>query len=513
MAPEKTEKARKRGRVVIDGRSLTLEDVEKVARGRAAVSVAPAARRAIEESRRMVEDIVAGGRVSYGIGTGFGELCNVLIPDADNERLQHNLVVSHACGVGAPLTTDVVRGAMLLRANALAKGFSGCRPIIVDTLVEMLNRGVHPVIPEKGSVGSSGDLAPLAHMALVMIGEGEAFFGGKRMSGGAALDGAGMEPVELKAKEGLAIINGTQVMTSIGALACMDAFRLLDNAVVVACMSLEALEGTDAAFLGPLIEARPHPGIVEVAGRMKGILTGSGILLSHRNCPRVQDAYSLRCTPQILGAALDALWHVKKVLLVEMNSATDNPLIFRDADGRAVSVSGGNFHGEPVALVMDYLSMALAEMGSISERRTARLMDSRLSCLPGFLTENGGLNSGLMVVQYTAAALASENKVLCHPASVDSIPTSANQEDHNSMGTIAARQAAEVLDNVRKIVAIEYLCAAQGLEFREPAPAPAVEKAWKLLRERVPKLEGDRVMYPDIEKAEELLMEHVLSEL
>ncbi|MCK4614141.1 MAG: histidine ammonia-lyase, partial [Thermoplasmata archaeon] len=433
------------GTVVIDGNSLTIDMVKQVARGGAKVTISRRAKEAIVESRKRVEEIIESGRITYGIQTGFGELCNVRISDKDIENLQRNLIVSDVCGVGRPLSEDVVRAVMLLRANALAKGYSGCRPVIVDTLIEMLNKGVHPVIPEKGSVGASGDLAPLAHMALVMLGEGEAIYNSGRFPGGdadgvgtwmpgrKAMKKAGIEPVVLKAKEGLSLINGTQLMTAIGALACYDASKLLDNAIVVGAMSLEALQGNDSAFHPILMEARPHIGIKEVAGKMRQILQGSERL--KKGTPlHVQDAYSIRCIPQVLGSVLDTLNYAKGVLEIEMNSATDNPIIILGHGGKSCGISGGNFHGEPVALAMDFLKIALAEIGNISERRTARLMDSKLSGLPPFLTKDSGLNNGFMVSQYTAAALASENKILCHPASIDSIPTSANQEDHVSMG-------------------------------------------------------------------------------
>jgi histidine ammonia-lyase len=392
---------------------------------------------------------------------------------------------------------------MLLRANALAKGFSGVRIDVIQALVNLLNAGVTPVVPQKGSVGSSGDLAQLAHMVLVMIGEGEAFYKGARMDGLQALKKAGIRPITLEAKEGVALINGTQPMTAVGTLAVYDALCTVKDAVLAASLSLEALRGTRAALDERIHSVRPHEGQSDVARAMRGILTDSEINRSHANCGKVQDAYSLRCIPQVLGASLDAIRYVQSVIETEINSATDNPLVFVD-DGKVIS--GGNFHGQPIALAMDFLGIALSEIANISERRINRLVNPHLSGLPAFLTTEGGIESGLMIAQYTAAALVSENKVLSHPASVDSIPTSADQEDHVSMGTIAARKAAIILENVRTVVAIEYMCAAQGVDLLAPLkPSEPLEKVFSKIREVVTRLDDDRTLSPDITKIVSLM--------
>jgi len=457
----------------------------------------------IEKSRQVIEAAIREGRTVYGVNTGFGDLANVSIAASDVADLQVNLIRSHSVGVGEPFPEEVVRGMMLLRANALAKGFSGVRLEVVETLLRMLNRGVVPVVPQQGSVGSSGDLAPLAHMVLVMIGEGEAFLEGKRMDGAEAMRRADIPLVVLQAKEGVALINGTQSMTAVGVLAIHDALRLVSDATVAGAMSLEALRGTRAAYDARIHAVRPHEGQVDAARALLSILADSEINRSHADCGKVQDAYSLRCFPQVLGASIDAIRYVSSVLEVEINAATDNPLVFPD-DGTVVS--GGNFHGQPVALAMDFLSIALSEIANIAERRINRLVDPKLSGLPPFLTRNSGLQSGMMIAQYTAASLVSENKVLAHPASVDSIPTSAEQEDHVSMGTIAARKARQILENVKNVVAIEYLCAAQGLDLLAPLrPSEALERAHALIRTMVPELTDDRPLYSDIVKIRQLM--------
>jgi histidine ammonia-lyase len=505
--------------VHIDGEGLALEQVEAVARRGAEVRVAEGARERMRRSRAVVERAVEEGRVVYGVTTGFGRLSEVAIERAHLEELQLNLIRSHACGVGAPLPRDEVRAITLLRANVLAKGFSGVREVVVDLLVGMLNRGVHPVIPEQGSVGASGDLAPLSHLALVLVGEGEAEVGGEVVAGGEALRRAGLEPVTLRAKEGLALNNGTQVQTGIGALALLGAERAVEAAEVAGAMSLEGLRGTPDAFHPALQRARPHAGQEASAARLRVLLEGSEIRESHRhNDPRVQDAYALRCMPQVHGAARNALAYVRGVLETEANSATDNPLIFPDEpddEGRQGRViSGGNFHGQPVAQVLDLLAIALTDLASISERRIERLVNPDLSDLPAFLTREPGLRSGFMLAQITAAALVSESKILCHPASVDSIPTGASKEDHVSMGPAAARKARQVLRNTETVLGIELLCAAQALEFLKPLhPGPGVEAAYRLVRERVPPLEEDRVLAPDIEAAAALVREGGLAEL
>ncbi|MBY8997672.1 MAG: histidine ammonia-lyase, partial [Candidatus Thorarchaeota archaeon] len=484
--------------VAVDGESLTIEDVIQVARNNKKVELAVSAIELIKKSRDVIENAIKDGRTVYGVNTGFGELASVLIGPEDLAKLQVNLIRSHSVGVGDPFPIEVVRGMILLRANALAKGYSGIRFEIILTLIEMLNAGVTPVVPQQGSVGSSGDLAPLAHMALVMIGEGEAFYKGERIDGLQALKKAGLKPVVLQAKEGVALINGTQPMTSVGALTVFDALNVVKDTMIASCMSLEALKGTRTALDKRIHEIRAHEGQTDVAAAMRSLLPDSEINQSHADCGIVQDAYSLRCAPQVIGASLDTIRYVQSVIETEINSATDNPLVFADD---STVVSGGNFHGQPIALAMDFLGIALAEIANISERRINRLVNPHLSGLPAFLTTEGGLESGMMIAQYTAAALVSENKVLAHPASVDSIPTSADQEDHVSMGTIAARKASSILENVKNVVAIEYMCSAQGIDLLAPLKASEpLEAAKSTIRKVVPKLEDDRTLTPDIEK-------------
>lgn len=475
----------------IDGTSLTLEQMSAVAEG-APVALAEAAYDRIQRARRFVEQIVARKEVVYGINTGFGALADVRIAPEQLRQLQINLLRSHACGTGEPLSEAVVRAMMLQRANVLAKGFSGCRPVVVETLIAMLNAGVHPVIPSRGSVGASGDLAPLAHLALVTVGEGEAQHRGERMAGGEALRRAHIAPLTLEAKEGLALLNGTQAMCAVGGLALLQAERLVDAADIAGALTLEALKGTPVAFDAKIQAVRPHTGQGISARRLRALIEESEIRESHRDPktdPRVQDAYSLRCMPQVHGAVRDALTHVRQVLAIEINSATDNPLIFVDA---GEVLSGGNFHGEPVALALDYAAIAVADLGTISERRVERLVNPTLSDLPAFLTPHPGTNSGMMIAQVTAAALIAENNVLVHPATVLSLPTSANREDHVSMGMTAALKFAQVVQNVETILAIELLCGAQALEFLKPLrPGPYLEKVYTEIRLRVPALEQD----------------------
>jgi histidine ammonia-lyase len=450
-------------------------------------------------SRRLVEEVLASREVVYGINTGFGKLCQVVIPSGQIQRLQRNLVVSHAAGVGRPLPVEAVRAMMLLRANVLAKGCSGVRPQVVQHLVTMLNEGVHPVVPEQGSVGASGDLAPLAHVALTLLGVGRVELRGRRMSAARALKRIGLSPLKLEAKEGLALTNGTQAMTALGALALLRAERLARTADISGALSLEALLGTPAAFHQRLQQARPHRGQRRSARNLSLLVRGSRIVASHRGCPKVQDMYSLRCMPQVHGAARDAFHYVRRTLEVEANSATDNPLVFPQ---ERLVLSGGNFHGQPAAMALDFLGMGLCTLASISERRIASLMDSGISQLPAFLTPRGGLNSGYMMAQVTAASLVSESKNLASPASVDSIPTSANQEDHVSMGMTAARQAAAILENAEQVLAIELLCAAQGIDFRAPLqPGRGTMAAHRLLRKHIPRLDRDRIMAPDLKQA------------
>ncbi|HET9497711.1 MAG TPA: histidine ammonia-lyase [Candidatus Limnocylindria bacterium] len=480
----------------LTGRDLTIADVVSVARGGRPVVVEAAARERMAVSRAVIERVVASGDTVYGVTTGFGDLADVRISPEQTATLQRNLVRSHSAGVGEPLPTDVVRAMLLLRANALAIGLSGIRPEVVDLLVALLNAKVHPVIPCRGSVGASGDLAPLAHLALVVIGEGEAEAGGRIVPGGEALAAAGLEPMELQAKEGLALLNGTQLMTAIGALAVTDAAILVRTADVTGAMSLEAMLGTASAFDDALIRARPHPGQLASAARLRELLADSEIGDSHRTSPhKVQDPYSIRCMPQVHGAVADALAPLDDAVSVELNAATDNPLVF--PDGRVVS--GGNFHGEPLALALDHARLALTALATISERRTARILDSRLSGLPAFLADDPGIESGLMLAQYTAAAAVNELKTTAHPAAADTIPTSANQEDHVSMGATSALLLRDAIDRTATVLAVEALCAARGLDLRYPhAPGRGVQAAVAVVRAVVPPLDGDRPPSPDI---------------
>lgn len=498
----------------LDGDSLSIPDVIAVARSWAipemvTVELDPSARERVIRSRQQVEELVNSGAVVYGVTTGFGSFRDRIIPADQVAQLQRNLIVSHSVGVGEPLDPGTVRALMLIRVNALAKGCSGARLAVVETLIEMINRGVYPLIPCKGSVGASGDLAPLAHMVLVMIGEGEAIRNGQQMSGANAMRQAGLQPLALDVKEGLALINGTSAMTAIAAMALHQARLLTQIADVAGALSLEALNGTRDAFDERIHQARPHPQQAACAAHLRALLEGSQLTRSF-DPSRVQDAYSLRCMPQVHGAVREAVEYAWQVVEREMNSAVDNPLLFEDEDGEPVALSGGNFHGEPVALVMDHLKNALAELGNISERRIARLIDPSLNeGLPAFLVKEGGLNSGFMLPQYTAAALASENKVLAHPASVDTIPTSANMEDHVSMGTIAARQALEIAENVASILAVELITAAQGINFRleggEKRLGKGTEAAFKTIRRYVPFLETDTTMYPYIQAVQAIV--------
>jgi histidine ammonia-lyase len=489
--------------LAIDGRGLDLAGLESVARQRRPVELAPAAREAVRAARRVVDDAVARGAVVYGVTTGFGSFANVHIRLDRLRELQLNLVRSHAAGVGDPLGEPETRALMLLRANVLARGFSGIRLETLELLVAMLNRGLHPVVPSRGSVGASGDLAPLAHLALPLVGEGECTFEGRRLPGAEALPAVGLNPVTLEPKEGLALINGTQLMTAVCGLALAEARRLAVTADIVGALTLDALRGTDVAFDERIHAARPHPGQAASARCLRRLLEGSAIRASHQDCPEVQDAYSLRCMPQVHGALRDALAFVERTVSIEMNSATDNPMVFAESGD---ILSGGNFHGQPVAIAADILAIAAAELGAISERRTERLVNPTLSGLPAFLAREGGLHSGLMMAQVTAAALASESKALAHPASVDSIPTSAGKEDHVSMGATAAHKAAQVVANTRRVLAIELMAAAEALEFRRPLQSsPALEAVQALLRARVPARERDRVVGPDIEAAAALV--------
>jgi histidine ammonia-lyase len=519
--------------VELTGADLSIGDVEAVARGGRRVVLGEDARARMAEAREVVERLVAAGEVVYGVTTGFGDLATTFIDPADSAQLQLNLLMSHAVGVGDPLPRDVVRAMLLLRANTLALGHSGCRAVLVDRICDLLRAGIHPVVPSQGSVGASGDLAPLAHLALPLIGRGFVEVNGRVIAAGEALAAAKLEPLVLQAKEGLALLNGTQMMSGIGSLAAGDAFRLSRTASVAAAMSCEALLGTDVAYSAAYQLARPHPGQVAVAAELRHLLRDSTLMTSHHaSSHKVQDPYSIRCVPQVHGAVRDALGYLLGVLDVEINSATDNPLVFPQggvadataaATGGGLVISGGNFHGEPVAIALDFGKLAISELGAISERRIALLVDPRLNCgLPPFLSSGSGLESGMMLLQYTAAALASENKVLAHPASADSIPTSANQEDHVSMGSIAARHIMSVLANVQRIVALELLVGAQALDFRLAQSAAeglqvragtGVEEAHRRIRSVVPHLDHDRVQTSDIESAFRLVREGALVDL
>jgi histidine ammonia-lyase len=483
-------------RVILDGESLTLEAFERVADG-AEVGLCPQAAERMRASRALVDEIAAGDEPVYGINTGFGALAETPVGRDDLAKLQRNLVLSHAVGLGAPLSVRQTRALMTLRANVLARGVSGVRTLVVERLIAFLNLRIHPIIPAKGSVGASGDLAPLAHLAMGLIGEGEGQLGdGAAQPIAALLQAAGLEPLVLAAKEGLGLTNGTQAMVAVGGLALLEAERLADLADITGACSVEGLRGTDAAFDDLIMAARPHPGQRHVAQRLRALLGDSEIHASHADCGKVQDPYSLRCMPQVHGATRGALAHIREVLAIEVNSATDNPLIF--AEERR-SISGGNFHGQPLALALDYLAIASAELADIAERRIEQLVNPTLSGLPAFLSPNPGLNSGFMITQVTAAALINENKVLCHPASVDSIPSSANREDHVSMGMTAANKAVIVITNVGMVLGIELLTACQAIDFHQPLKAGrGVQAAYEAVRHRVPHLEEDRALSIDL---------------
>ncbi|MCE2502565.1 MAG: histidine ammonia-lyase [Chlorobi bacterium] len=489
----------------LDGENLTIRDAARIAYDTSVfVELADSVLSRIRRSRDLIDDWVNREEIIYGVTTGFGEFANIVISRDELEILQANLIRSHAIGAGKPMEVPLVRAMIALRVNALAKGFSGIRIETVKTLLEMLNKNVIPVVPKQGSVGSSGDLVQLAHLVLAGMGEGHVWKDDKAVPAGPELEEKGISPLNLTAKEGLALINGTQMMTAYGILALDKARRLVTTADIVGALSVEALKGTDRAYDERLHNARPHAGQQTVASNLRALMEGSEIRESHRHGDdRVQDAYSLRCIPQIHGASRDAIDYVYSVLQIEINSATDNPLIFPDDQEY---IEGGNFHGQPVALALDFLTIALSELSNVSERRTERLVNGALSRLPHFLTTQGGLNSGYMIAQYTAASIVSENKVLAHPASVDSIPTSANQEDHNSMGSIAARKSLRVAENLESVLAIEYLCSCQGIDFRHPLkPGLALIPPYELLRAHVPHLKQDRVLHDDFTSARKLI--------
>ena len=492
--------------VILDGQPLTLAEIEAVSLAACPVAVAPAALARMAQSRSLIEEILAAGQTVYGVNTGFGKLSDVRVPPDKLAQLQTNLVRSHAGGVGQSLSEAESRAMMLLRANVLAKGFSGCRPELVELLVALLNAGVHPVIPEKGSVGASGDLAPLAHLALVVIGEGEAFYKGERLPGGEAMRRAGVAPIVLAAKEGLALLNGTQAMTAVGALAVARARRLAQLADLAGAMSLESLKGTPDAFDPRIQEVRPHAGQIRSAAHLVELLAASEIREAHReHDSRVQDAYCLRCMPQVHGAVWDALEHVRGILEIESGSATDNPLVFptnsSNSQSDGVVLSGGNFHGAPLAYAFDYAAIVLTDLASITERRIDRLLNTDINeGLPAFLSPDPGLSSGFLIAQIVAAALINECQVLAHPSSTGSIPTDGGKEDHVSMGMTGALKLRQIVENVERVVAIELMCAVQALEFRRPLKASReVERAHAAVRAIVPRLEQDRTLAPEIE--------------
>src|SRR5262245_61526069 len=491
--------------LLIDGESLTIENVHEVAFDRRKVALHPNAAQKMSRSRAVIESIVNQDRAVYGVSTGFGKLSDVYIGHEQITPLQHNLVRSHASGVGDPFTEEECRALMLLRANVLAKGLSGARPVVAERLCDLLNHHVHPVIPCRGSVGASGDLAPLAHLALVLIGEGEVFGLETRITGREALEGIGVAPLDLQAKEGLALLNGTQATLAAGLICWRRARRLLDMADLAGAMSLEALKGSPVAFDQRIHQARPHPGQLEVARRLTRFLRDSEIRQSHIDCARVQDAYSLRCMPQVHGPVRESLEYVRAVAAIELNSATDNPLVFADSED---VLSGGNFHGQSLGLAFDFMTIALSVLANISERRIERLLSPEYGDLPPFLADNPGLNSGFMIAQVAAAALASENKVLSHPASVDSIPTSGNKEDHVPMAMGAALKLKQVVLNLERVLAIEFLCAAQGIDYLRPLRAGvAVEAAYQHIRRRISHAAVDRVLSIDIERMTEIMNE------
>ncbi len=491
--------------IVVNGNDFQLEDLVDIARNSRNIAIADSSKARINKARTLVDTWVNNGERIYGVTTGFGALSEVTISLADTRRLQKKILFSHAAGMGREMEADVVRAMMALRINDFCRGNSGLRLETIQMLADMLNSGIVPMVPEKGSVGASGDLVPMAHLALVMIGEGEAFVDGIRMSGVKALASRSLEHLELAAGEGLALINGTQFMIALGCLALHDALNLCKHADIAASMSLETLMGTRTAFDPRIHQARPHQGQIMAAQNMLKITENSEIISSHEDCSRVQDAYTLRCSPQVHGASWDAFAYVDKVIRVEMNASTENPLIFPESEE---FLSGGNFHGQPLALACDFLGIAIAELANISERRIERLVNPYLSGLPAFLVEDGGLNSGYMIAQYAAAALVSENKVLAHPASVDSIPTSANKEDHVSMGAIAARKCRDIVENAEDVIAIELLCGAQAIDlFTNIKAGEGTLAAYNTIRQQVDYMKEDRLLSTDIATIKQMLKE------
>jgi len=504
--------------LILDGKSLSISDVVSASRGEVRLKISPSAVRAMRNCRKVVEEWVRSDEVVYGITTGFGDFSNVKISRGNLEKLQENLILSHAAGAGEMLPQEIVRAMMVLRMNTLLRGYSGIRKETVDFLCQMFHAGIVPMVPSRGSVGSSGDLVQLAHLVLAMMGKGKVFYHGTLMDAETDLRKARLQPLTLRAKEGLALINGTQMMAAFASLIVYEARYLCSLADIAAAMSVEALKGSDTPFEARIHRLRPYQGQQESAANLRALMKGSEIRESHRyGDPRVQDAYSLRCVPQVHGASRDAIGYAEKIVTTEINSVTDNPLIFPE---KKIHLEGGNFHGQPLALVLDFLGIALAELGSISERRIERMVNGKLSGLPQFLSSNGGLNSGMMIAQYTAASLVSENKVLAHPASVDSIPTSANQEDHNSMGSIGALKCWQILHNVQTVLAIELIVAAQGIDFSRIHPTTGktmkagkgVQAAYNFIRKHISHLHHDRVLYDDIQISLRLLKERGILE-
>jgi histidine ammonia-lyase len=489
--------------VMIGMEKMTLEALVSIARHGAKVQLTEASVQRINEARQLIEQWVKEEKSIYGVTTGFGALSDVAISKKDTRQLQQNILMSHSAGTGDMLDEETVRAVMALRIKDFALGHSGIRLETVQHLITILNKGVYPVVPEKGSVGASGDLIPLAHLSLVIIGLGEAYYQGQRMSGAKALNHCGITPLRLEAAEGLALINGTQVMSAIGGLAVYDAVNLAKLTDIASAMSLEVLMGSRMEFDPRIHKVRPHPGQTAAADNMYRITQNSDIVTSHKDCHRIQDAYTLRCSPQVHGASKDAVFYAKNVLETEMNASTNNPLIFPES---REFLLGGNFHGQPIALAMDFLCMGVSEFANISERRIERLVNPKLSGLPAFLVRDGGLNSGFMIAQYVAAALVSENKILSHPACVDSIPTSANKEDHVSMGTISARKCREIIKNAEQVIAIELLCVAQALDlFTNMKPGEGTLAAYTVIRNAVPHLDADRILHKDIDAVKQLM--------
>ena len=496
--------------IKIDGNSLTVKDIVNVARNGYKVSITSDAKSKIKIAEDYVTKLVKENKVVYGITTGFGKFSDVHINPKDTEELQRNLIISHSCSLGSPLSEETVRAIMTMRANALSKGHSGIRLSTVETLTQMINEGVHPIVYEKGSLGASGDLAPLSMMVLVMLGLGEAIYKGERMKGETAMSKAGIDVIKLTSKEGLSLINGTQVMTAIAALTIYDSKNLIKSADISGSLTMEALQGIMDAFDDKVQQVRGHSGQIKTAENIRTILKGSKLTTKQGEL-RVQDAYSLRCISQVHGAIRDSIEYVHSVIEKEINAATDNPLVFPETDE---VISAGNFHGEPIALVMDFLGIALSEIASISERRLERLVNHQLNDLPAFLSPNGGLHSGFMIVQYAAASLVSENKVYAHPASVDSIPSSANQEDHVSMGTTAARKCRDILDNAQKVVALETFTSSQAIGFRDATKlSSATDKVYKRIRQDVAFIENDTVMYTIIETFDKWIKEAIFVDI